>query len=55
MFYTSGTTGRPKGVRQLAEAIQFEPFIRHFAVLYDYQSARGDAVLAAGPSTTAAR
>lgn len=49
MFYTSGTTGRPKGVRQLAEAIQFEPFIRHFAVLYDYQSARGDAVLAAGP------
>ncbi|HWS77654.1 MAG TPA: AMP-binding protein, partial [Thermomonas sp.] len=49
MFYTSGTTGRPKGVRQLAEATRFDPFIRHFAAIYDYQPERGDAVLAAGP------
>ncbi|MBK6288248.1 MAG: AMP-binding protein [Gammaproteobacteria bacterium] len=49
MFYTSGTTGRPKGVRQLAEATQFGPFIRHFATLYDYQPERGDAVMATGP------
>ena len=41
--------GRPKGVRQLAEATQFGPFIRHFATLYDYQPERGDAVMATGP------
>ncbi|QDX79946.1 hypothetical protein B9N43_00965 [Denitratisoma sp. DHT3] len=49
MFYTSGTTGRPKGVRQLAEATEFGPFIRYFAMLYDYQPERGDAVMATGP------
>lgn len=47
MFYTSGTTGRPKGVRQLSEASNFAPFIEHFGRLYGYRE--GDVALATGP------
>jgi long-chain acyl-CoA synthetase len=49
MFYTSGTTGRPKGVRQLAEAEQTGVFVQVLAAVYDFRREAQDAVLSTGP------
>ncbi|MFI5398538.1 MAG: AMP-binding protein [Candidatus Binatia bacterium] len=49
MFYTSGTTGRPKGVRQLAEAEKSGVWYQLLAAVYDFRSDAHDAVLSTGP------
>jgi long-chain acyl-CoA synthetase len=49
MFYTSGTTGRPKGVRHLAEVENIGAFIAQFAAIYDFRRDADDAVLSTGP------
>lgn len=49
MFYTSGTTGRPKGVRHTAVVENIGAFLAQFAAMYDFRRHADDAVLSTGP------
>src|SRR5512139_121087 len=49
MFYTSGTTGRPKGVRTLAAAENFGAWAQLLAAVYDFRKEANDVVLSTGP------